>query len=348
MKRAIGILVLLTGLLGLALAWKLQEQRKAQLGPLRSSGTVEGTEVSVMAKVPGRVVYLGAEEGDRVHGGQILVRLDCKDQKALLARAQAQLEVARAAAKAAEVAARAAAKKIGLATASLLSARAQKEAAAVQSKLAERTAQRVSKLKRAGAVPDTAYDKATSSAKAMEYRIQAMEAAVRAAKYQKSAARAAYRAALEQFKVAAKKVAVAEAAVRQAQVAVDECTIRAPRAGYVQVRAVELGEVVLPGSKLFEIVDITKVRIRFYVPNRELGAVRPGGSVWVQPDAYPKLRLKGRILRVHPEAEFTPRNVQTRSDRDRLVYAVDAEVDNPAGKLRPGMPVEIILAERVK
>ncbi len=344
MKRALGILFLLAGGLGLALAWKLQEQRLAEIGPVRSSGTVEGTVVAVVAKIPGRIVFLGAEEGESVSKGQVLLRLDCRDQKALLARAQAQLEVARTAAKAAEAAARAAAEKVGLARASELSARAQKEALGVQTQLARRTARRISTLKKAGAVPEEAYDKASSTAAAMEYRIRAMEAQIRAAKYQKAAARAAWRAAIGQFKVAVKQVAVAEAAVAQAQVAVDECTLRAPRAGYVQVRAAELGELVLPGSRIFEIVDIRKVKIRFYVPNQQLGEVVPGATVWVLPDTYPNERIRGRILRVHPEAEFTPRNVQTRSDRDRLVYAVDVEVDNPRGSLRPGMPVDILVS----
>ena len=75
--------------------------------------------------------------------------------------------------------------------------------------------------------------------------------------------------------------------------------------------------------------------------NRDLGAARPGQRVEIVADTYPDRTFPGTIASVAAEAEFTPRNIQTRDDRDRLVYAVRVTIENPDEKLRPGMPVEV-------
>jgi HlyD family secretion protein len=141
--------------------------------------------------------------------------------------------------------------------------------------------------------------------------------------------------------MAIKQIEVARAAVQRAVLAVGECKLTAPRSGYVLIRSVEPGEVVMPGSRVITIVDISEVKATFYIPNAELSAVRPGRKVEVRADAFPKKVFPGKIIRVGKEAEFTPRNVQTRDDRDRLVYAVEVQLPNPKGLLRPGMPVEV-------
>ncbi|HOI11590.1 MAG TPA: HlyD family efflux transporter periplasmic adaptor subunit, partial [Myxococcota bacterium] len=78
----------------------------------------------------------------------------------------------------------------------------------------------------------------------------------------------------------------------------------------------------------------------FFVANADLARVRPGMAVDVVADAWPDRSFACTVVRVAQDAEFTPRTVQTRSDRDRLVYRVDARVDNADGALRAGMPVE--------
>ena len=94
---------------------------------------------------------------------------------------------------------------------------------------------------------------------------------------------------------------------------------------------------------MLTLVDTREVKATFYLANRELGAATPGRPAEVTADAYPKRKFAAKVRRVATSAEFTPRNVQTREDRDRLVYAVEVTVDNEDGALRPGMPVEIVL-----
>jgi HlyD family secretion protein len=85
------------------------------------------------------------------------------------------------------------------------------------------------------------------------------------------------------------------------------------------------------------------VKATFYLPNAEVGAVRPGARAVVVADAFPGERFEGTVRTVALEAEFTPRNIQTRTDRDRLVYPVEVTVRNRDGKLRAGMPVQVTL-----
>jgi HlyD family secretion protein len=109
----------------------------------------------------------------------------------------------------------------------------------------------------------------------------------------------------------------------------------------VATRVLEPGEPVQPGSAVLTITDLTEARTRFYLPNAELAAAAPGREVRVRADAYPGQVFAGTIFYVSPRAEFTPRNVQTRDDRDRLVYAVEVRIANPDLRLRSGMPVEV-------
>ncbi len=344
MKRAVGILLVLLAVLGGLLYWKLQQQRLAELGPTTGSGIVEGSEVYIMSKLMGRVEAVSFQEGRKVRKGEVLVRLDCSDYEAVLDQAEARLAAAGAAARAAELAARGTAKQVGLAASAVAAAKAQRRAAEVEKRVVGRTAERLQKVRSAGAVSDQSLDQTKGKLEGLSYRVAALAAQIKAARYRTASARAAKKAAFERFKAAAGQVEVAKAALHRAQLAVAECVIRAPAEGYVEVRGVEPGEVVMPGARLGVIVDISEVKARFYVPNRELGAVSVGGKVEVRADAYPHRTFDGRIDWISKEAEFTPRNVQTRKDRDRLVYAVEVRIPNSKGLLRPGMPVDVTLA----
>jgi HlyD family secretion protein len=164
-----------------------------------------------------------------------------------------------------------------------------------------------------------------------------------AAGQQAAAAEAQALAAAGQVVVVQSQLAVAEAGVVRARVGQSECRIVAPRAGVVAVRAHAAGDVVLPGTTLFELLDPSDTRVRFYVANADLGRVAPGMRVTITADAFPGTTFGGVVRRVAEQAEFTPRSVQTRDDRERLVYEVEAQVENPDRRLRSGMPVEVVV-----
>lgn len=139
------------------------------------------------------------------------------------------------------------------------------------------------------------------------------------------------------------QVRAALAAVERAQLLVGECVVRAPRDAEVSDLPREEGELTAPGSILVRLVDLSAPKATFYLPNSEVGAVKPGARAEVVADAFPGVVFEGSVTNVAVEAEFTPRNIQTRSDRDRLVYPVEVAVQNRDGMLRAGMPVQVTL-----
>ena len=357
MKKAIPAFVILVAILSTMLYWRLRQQHLEAERASGGSATVEGTQVDVVARLPARIQSVAVEAGERVEMGQVLVELDCAEQHALMAQADAALAGAKVALEAAhasvalsEQGVLSARSQAWMANAAAEAAKAQRLALEVQHGAAERASERVQKVHMVGAVSDQQLDQTESQLVGMQHQLDALGANVNAAKAQSVAATSAAKMAkiktqLAQVEIRGteQKVAAAEAARDRAQVAVDECTLKAPRAGYVLERNYEPGEVVMPGARVLTLVDISEVEATFYLPNAELEAAAPGREVEVRADTYGDQVFRGQIERVGVEAEFTPRNVQTRQDRDRLVYAVAVTVPNPEGLLRPGMPVEITI-----
>lgn len=327
MRRPLAVITLLallpTGLIG----FRLYEQEAALHGPTGGSGVVEGTEIRLASKIGARVLEIAASEGDAVKAGDLVLKLDCAEPEAALAEAEARLASARAQADAA-------ARGRDVAGASSQAARAQAEAVAAQRDAASRQADRIGALDQD--VAASAVDQTSSGAAALGHQADAARASARASTLQASAAEA-------NAVAAARAVEAAEAAVSRARLTVGECEVRAPRDAVVETLPWEPGEMAPPGGALAVLVDLSEVHARFWVPNAEIAAVVPKAEALVEADAYPGLPFPGRVETVALSAEFTPRNVQTRTDRDRLVYAVDVVVPNPGAKLRPGMPVQVTL-----
>jgi HlyD family secretion protein len=146
-----------------------------------------------------------------------------------------------------------------------------------------------------------------------------------------------------QGEAARAQVRAGEASVARARLLVGECVIAAPRDAEVADLPHEEGELVAPGAILVRLVDLSEPTATFYLPNAEVGSVKPGAKALVVADAFPGVQFEGTVRTVAIEAEFTPRNIQTRSDRDRLVYPIEVAVVNRDGKLRAGMPVQVTL-----
>jgi HlyD family secretion protein len=202
---------------------------------------------------------------------------------------------------------------------------------------------RLSSLYSTGSISSSQMDQVDTRAAGMGHQVEAMLASEKAARARVDAAFRSQLAAGAQIDTARGNVSAVEAGVRRAEIAVQECKLVAPRAGVVQSRNYEPGEVVLPGAHVLTLVDLNEVKSTFYLPNAELAAAAPGKRVSVRADAWPSDTFAGSIRHVSSKAEFTPRNVQTREDRDRLVYGVEVVLANPGYKLRPGMPVEVVI-----
>ncbi|HEY3078363.1 MAG TPA: efflux RND transporter periplasmic adaptor subunit [Chloroflexota bacterium] len=160
------------------------------------------------------------------------------------------------------------------------------------------------------------------------------------------AAEAAARARLEAVRAGptAEQVAVARAGVSQAEAAIGvleaqtaKTAVVAPVDGVVTRRSARVGEAAGPGAPLLAIAPLDELRLTVYVPEDRIGRVQLGAPVDVRVDSFPGEAFRGEVTFISPRAEFTPRNVQTQSDRAKTVFAVRVKIPNADGRLKPGM-----------
>jgi HlyD family secretion protein len=136
------------------------------------------------------------------------------------------------------------------------------------------------------------------------------------------------------------QLAQAEAAMVIAQKALDNCYITSPLNGTVTSKAVEVGDLAIPGGVIVSVSKLDTVKLTIYVSETELPKVKLGAKAEVRIDADPKQVFPGRVTYISPTAEFTPKNIQTREDRVKLVFGVRIEIPNQDGSLKPGLPAD--------
>jgi len=342
MKKQVLILPLIVGL-GVAVAWRVRAQDAYKHAPSGGSTSVEGVETTAASTLGGRILAVLVEEGDAVTAGQVVATLDCADAEAVHASAQARIDNAVAQQKLAEAGSKGARQAAAASEAQVHAVRSQVRAAGVHEAQAVKEQQRVAALAAQNAIAGKAVDDVGFAQQAAEEQVGAAKANVKAVKAQSSAAWSAASAERARIEVARTGVTIAEAEAKRAALAIAECTITAPISGTVTARLHEAGAILGPGMPVVTILDTRTVTATFFLPDAELGRVTPGASAELRVDAFPDATFTGTVRRIATEAEFTPRNVQTREDRDRLVYAVDVDVPNPDGRLRAGMPGELTL-----
>ena len=140
---------------------------------------------------------------------------------------------------------------------------------------------------------------------------------------------------------AARAVArAAQAALAQAQIQLEYTRLNAPGPGIVTSRSVEPGEVVSPGEEVLTIADLSEVDLKIFVDETEIGNVKPGQKAEVSTDTFPDKIFAGRVTFISPEGEFTPKIIQTKKERVKLVYLVKVSIPNPNLELKSGMPAD--------
>ena len=300
-------------------------------GVFLASGTVEATEAALGFQVPGRIARIGPHEGDQVKSGDELAVLDRDELEAR--RTQAQWQLAGARALLAEI-------EAGSRSEETAQAREGARSAGERVADAQRDLERAQRLLQGGAISQEAFDKAKLALDvATAQRNQADEQLKLVEKGPRSERRDAQRAV----------VAQGEAALRAADAALGNAAIKAPFAGVVAVRDREPGETVAAGAPVLTIVDLGDRWIRIYIRENQIGAVRLGQAATITSDTYPARTYAGSVSFIASEAEFTPRNVQTKEERVKLVYAVKVRITgDPAIDLKPGMPADVKIATQPK
>jgi HlyD family secretion protein len=199
-----------------------------------------------------------------------------------------------------------------------------------------------------------AFDVARANEDTARERLALVEAGAR--KDEIAAARAAVRGAHERVRLLRagprpQAVAAAEAQVVEAHAAVTlararlaETTLVSPVTGVVLRKNLETGETANPRSPILTLVDVSDMWLRAYVPETDIGRVRIGQAARITVDAYPNRTFPGEVTEIASEAEFTPKNVQTKKERVNLVFRIKIAVRNAEGVLKPGMPADADLA----
>jgi HlyD family secretion protein len=147
-------------------------------------------------------------------------------------------------------------------------------------------------------------------------------------------------AAEQDVEAARAQVAATRAALNVAEIQLGHTELKAPYAGIILSRNVEPGEVVSPNQEVLSIADLSKVDLKVFVEETEIGRITPGQPVDVKIDSFPDKTYTGQVAYISPQAEFTPKIIQTRKERVKLVYLVKVSVPNPNYELKSGMPAD--------
>ncbi|HLA26863.1 MAG TPA: HlyD family efflux transporter periplasmic adaptor subunit [Syntrophales bacterium] len=147
-------------------------------------------------------------------------------------------------------------------------------------------------------------------------------------------------AARRDVESARQQVRAGEAALAQAKIQVEYTELKAPFPGIITSRNVEPGEVVTPSREVITLADLSRVDLKIFVGETEIGKVKQGQSVDVKVDTFPDKVYKGVVTFISPEGEFTPKIIQTHKERVKLVYLVKISLPNPDLELKTGMPAD--------
>jgi HlyD family secretion protein len=312
--------ILVLGFLALTLSSCTEGERG-----IVGSGTIEAVDVNVSSKVDGEVVEMIAEEGQTVQKGDVLVRIDHTLPDLQLQKAQAGVRLAEAQLQLLLKGARV--EDIGQAEEAL--AQAQENL-----RLAKEDNQRIQNLYQSGSATTKQRDEADARLKVAQSRYNS---ASQALKKLQNLARP------EEIEVARAVLDQARLVVRIAEEQIRDATVVAPISGTVTQRLVEPGETVGKGMFLLTLTDLSRLYLLIYLKEREVGKIRLGDAAEVSVDYESEHRFHGEVVYISPVAEFTPKNIQTKEERVKLVFGVKIALDNPQGYLKPGLPADALL-----
>ena len=293
--------------------WQAQQAGREPAGFAAGNGRVEATEIAIAAKMPGRVQDILVDEGDDVQAGQVVAHLDASAMRAQLAQAQAQV----------------ADMKSRKASAQALVAKAQADVATAQAQLRLREGEQAMARTTLARTQALLADRAISQQQVDEdrTRVNSAEAAVSVAQAQIRAAQEGLRVAQAQVDQTDAGIEAAEAGVTRLSSELGDTTLKAPRAGRIQYRVVQPGEVVGAGGRVLSMLDTNDVYMTFFLPEAQAGRLALGSEVRLVLDAAPERAIPATVSYVSSVAQFTPKSVETQNEREKLMFRIKARID---------------------
>lgn len=292
------------------------------------TGTIETIEVNISSKVTGQIISLKVDEGYKVAAGDTLAFIDSTEYSLQYLQAVA-------------------AEKSAEAQYLLLSRGSRKEdikqaeenlkQAEANYKNASDDYKRMEELFTTGSI-------STKQLEDVKTRYEIAEAQFNSAKQ-----------VLEKLKTGARQEEIDAAKARFEQAAaqtkllrkkISDCVIISPIDGYVTKKIVEKGELVNYGTPLFRIANLDELYIMVYLPVTQLPKVKLGNIAEIKVDAFPDRKFSGEVVYISPEAEFTPKNIQTKEERVKLVFGVKIKIPNQDHSLKAGLPADVVIQTR--
>jgi HlyD family secretion protein len=296
-----------------AYAWTALRQQGPGDGFVSGNGRIEATEIDVAAKYPGRLQDILVAEGDFVKAGQVLAHMQVQSLEAQRDEAQARRMQSISAVSSADA-------QVAVRESDVVAAQAMLAARETDLDAARTRLRRSETLSREGAASEQELDDDRA-------RERSASAAVTAARAQVDAARSAVVAARTQVAGAQAAVGAAAATLARINVDIDDSALVAPRASRVQYRIAQPGEVIGGGGKVLNLVDLADVNMSFFVPETTAGRLAMGSEVHVILDAAPQYVIPAKVSFVASIAQFTPKTVETASERQKLMFRVKAQID---------------------
>ncbi len=292
---------------------------------IEASGNIEATNVIVSSQVTGKVLSLLKDEGDLVNAGDTVLIIDHENSEyqfdqatAVEQAAQAQLTLLRNGAREEDI----------------KQAQEGVKQAQVNYDMAKKDKERFDALYESKTITGKQYDDANSRFELAQAQLTSANANLEKLK---DFARP------EDIKQAEANVNRQKAAVNLLKKQIRDSYVQSPLNGIIVKKYFEPGETVTMLSSLFKVSDLKTVKLVIYVSEDELGKVKLGQTAEVSSDTYPNKKYKGKVVYISPEAEFTPKNIQTKDERTKLVFAVKLEVNNPNLELKAGMPADAVI-----
>jgi HlyD family secretion protein len=294
-------------------AWQSLQPKGLGDGFASGNGRIEATEIDVATKLAGRIVEIAVDEGSFVKPGQIIARMDTEVLEAQLHQAEAQVRQAENA----------------ILTARAIVAQRQSQKATSEAVVLQRQAERTAAEKRHQRTA-TLVQRDAASRQQLDDDLAAQQsslAALAAARAQVLSDQAAIEAAKSQVIEAESALDAARATVVRLQADIDDSQLKTDRLARVQYRVAQPGEVLAAGGKVLNLVDLTDVYMTFFLPERVAGHVALGSDVHLVIDAAPHYVIPAKVSYVASVAQFTPKTVETASEREKMMFRVKARID---------------------
>jgi HlyD family secretion protein len=321
-KKTIVTAVVVVLVIGAGIAYWFHFREGKEVGVIRVSGNIEVTDVDVSFKIPGRLLQRSVDEGMTVSVGQPVALLDSADLEGEVSMKAAELQAAEAGLR--ELVAGSRPQEIAGARAAVAAAQAEAERLSGDFERAKvlhaRDVISMQEFEKAR----TVYEVADERRKEAKESLHLVEEGPRREQIEQSRAR----------------VRQAKEALELARTRLSYAKIASPLSGVVLSKNVEPGDYVAPGTPVVTVGSLKDPWLRAYIEETDLGRVKVGQAVEVTADTYPGKKYAGRISFIAPQAEFTPKSVQTRKERVKLVYRIKVDVANPDMELKPGMPAD--------